>query len=105
MSGCGRGGMPRRAYARLRPWPGAMKVSTNVLSETPSALARVVSWAWTVLGTRATNFPEAMPPLFGAGTGSLLVFSAAIVAFNASVPFVIASSTVYPPEMQSEKSV
>ena len=56
-----------------------MNVRTKALSETPSARARMASWAWTVLGTRATNFPDAAPPLFGAGTGSFL-------AFNASTP-------------------
>ena len=77
---------------------------TSVFSDTPSAFARVVKRACTVLGTRATNFADATPPLFGAGIDSSLAFSAAIVAFKASFPFVSASSTVSPSERPSEKS-
>ena len=76
-----------------------------MLRDTPSALARVASCAWTVLGTRAMNLPEAMPPLFGAGTGNFLDLSVAIVARRASRPFSRASSTVDPSEMHSAKMI
>ena len=80
-----------------------MHVRTSAFNETLSALARVVSCACTVFGTRATNLPEATPPLFGAGTASFLDLSAAIVAFSASRPLASASSTVSPSEMHSAK--
>ena len=98
------GGMPQRACARpsLRPRPCAMKVSTNVLSDAFS-FGTHGQLGVDRLAYRATNFPQALPPLFGAGTGSFLAFSAAIVAFNASLPFVIASLTVSPSEIQSDE--
>jgi len=93
-------------YARrsLRPRPSAMNVKTKALSDTPSAFARVANRAWTVFGTRATNFPDATPPLFGAGIGNSFALRAAIVDFNASFPFVSASSMDSPSDRQSEKS-
>ena len=48
--------------------------------------------------------PEAAPPLLGAGTAKPLASSAAIVDTSASRPWRIASSTVSPSEMRSEKS-
>ena len=53
----------------------------------PAARARVANRACTVLVTRATNLPEAPPPLLGAETSIFLALCAAIVAFNASRPF------------------
>ena len=81
-----------------------MNVRTKAFSDTPSALAREVNWAWTVFGTRATNLPEATHPPFGTGIGKSLALSAAIVDFKASLPFASAFSIVSPSEMQSEKS-
>ena len=81
-----------------------MKVRTRTFSETPSVRTRTANWACTVFGTRATNFPDAMPLLFGAGTSNFLAFSAATVALSASRPFSTASSTVSPSEMHSAKS-
>lgn len=48
-------GALRQARPEFLPSPWAMKVSTRVFSETPSALARVDSCACTDFGTRATN--------------------------------------------------
>lgn len=93
-----------RALLALPPRPCAMNVSTRAFRETPSARARVASCACTVFGTRATNLPDATPPLFGAGTGSFLAFSAAMVALSASRPLSMASSTLSPSEMHSAKS-
>ena len=94
----------RHALPSFRPSPCAMKVRTSVFRETPSVLARVASCACSVLGTRATNLPDATPPPFGAGTGNPLPFNAASVAFSASLPFFSASSTVSPSETHSAKS-
>ena len=56
-----------RYYAcrSLRPRPSAMNVTTKLFSDTPSAFARAANRAWTVFGTRATNFPDATPRCSG----------------------------------------
>lgn len=50
---------PPYTWLSRRPRPSAMNVRTSEFKETPSALARVANWAFTVFGARATNFPEA----------------------------------------------